>query len=77
MPHISARSAIASYLSTLNEGSVYTAADILAGTGLHPASELKRRHRELRADGWVIDTYREDSRLQRFQYRLIRKGLIP
>jgi hypothetical protein len=74
MPGVSARAAVAAYLNTLTEGTVYTAADILAGTGLHPASEMKRRHRELRAAGWVIDTYREDRSLQRFQYRLVRKG---
>lgn len=68
---------IAEFLSGQRLPFRYTAADLVRRLDLDPAAEFKRRHRELRDLGWVINTYREDPSLDRKQYELTKIGAMP
>src|SRR3954468_17866908 len=59
-------------VAAVGTGGTFTKADLRAA---FPAVEqVDRRMRDLRADGWVIATYREDRSLASDELRLVRVG---
>lgn len=65
---------VALYLrDEVGEGGVFTSQDLR--DHLPGVEQVTRRLRDLRPQGWVIDTYREDRSLQSDQFRLVAIGV--
>lgn len=74
---MSIKELIARYLAGQRLPFRYTASTLVRALDIDPATEFKRRHRELRDLGWVIRTYREDPSLDRKEYELVHVGTMP